>query len=86
MEQGIPALTPEEMAMVRQAEHANDLSMPFVTRYIHWSKARAGMLDTTGKEPKQLALVKGQINEAGRPGMHLPMEKILDSEEGTNEC
>lgn len=57
MQQGIPALTPEETAMVRQAEHAKDMNVAFVLHYLHWSKARAEMLDAAIKLGQQLVLV-----------------------------
>ena len=82
---GIPALTPEETAMVRRAEKAKDMSAAFVLHYLHWSNARAEMLDAAIKLGQQLTLVKEQINEAGRPGMHLPMGKLLESENGGKE-
>lgn len=81
MTQAIPELTKEEAALAGQAEHANErLPLETVLRYLHWAKARAELLDAIAKEPKQLALVKEQINDAGRPGMHLPMDKVIDEE------
>lgn len=59
MENGVPALTPEETAMVRRAEHAKDTSAAFVLHYLHWSKARGEMLDAAIKLGQQLSLVSG---------------------------
>lgn len=80
MTQTIPSLTPEESALVLQAEKGEYIPMATLLRYLHWSKARAGLLDAIAKEPKQLTLVERQINDAGRPGMRLPMEKVIEEE------
>lgn len=63
MTRAIPELTKEEAALAGQAEHPSErLRLETVFRYIHWAKARAGLLDAIAKEPKQSALVKEQIN------------------------
>ena len=53
----IPPLTPEETALARQAEHSEHIPLATVLRYIHWSKARAGLLDAIAEQGQQLALV-----------------------------
>lgn len=74
MTQTIPELTKEEAALAGQAEQASErLLLATVLRYIHWAKARAGLLDAIAKEPEQLALIREEINDA---------VKLLDSEKG----
>lgn len=62
MERGIPDLTPEETAMVRQVEHSEHVNVAFALRYLHWSKARGSMLDAIAKQGQQLTLV-GKVSE-----------------------
>lgn len=83
----IPALTPEETAMVRRAEHAKDMSKAFVLHYLHWHKARAEMLDAIAKQGQQLALV-GNVSEGQAWLNALPYdyEEEWTEEEGSKEC
>lgn len=42
----IPTLTPEESALVLQAEKAEHIPMATLLRYLHWSKARRELLES----------------------------------------
>lgn len=64
MTQTIPELTQEERALARQAEHSEYIPLATVLRYIHWSKARAGLLDAIAREPEQLVLINKEGEES----------------------